>query len=57
MYLRLMVWAAGLEPAASAFQVRHSTKLSYAQGIRFQSAGRGRSIVGGEITAFAGEGK
>lgn len=26
-----MVWAAGFEPTASAFQVRRSTKLSYAQ--------------------------
>lgn len=26
-----MVWAAGLEPATSAFQAQHSTHLSYAQ--------------------------
>lgn len=39
-----MVWAAGLEPAACGFQVRHSTKLSYAQGINGQSAGRGRNM-------------
>ena len=30
----LMVWVAGFEPAASAFQVRHSTKLSYTQAQR-----------------------
>lgn len=27
----MMVWAARFERATSAFQVRHSTKLSYAQ--------------------------
>ena len=26
-----MVWAAGFEPTTSAFQARHSAKLSYAQ--------------------------
>lgn len=26
-----LVWAAGFEPTARAFQVRYSTKLSYAQ--------------------------
>ena len=29
--LRIVVWAAGFDPAASCFQSRHSTRLSYAQ--------------------------
>ena len=39
-----MIWAAGIEPAACGFQVRHSTKLSYAQAhaitLRLQRYGR-----------------
>lgn len=43
-----MVWAVRFELTACGFQVRHSTKLSYAQGINGQSGGRGRNIAGKE---------